>query len=199
MSKLNDLRNDIRLFLANVTQGNKYHKTKPKKEKGLQFELYRYLKEKGYAVVYELELPELGQYLQEEKNEAKTFGHEEGSLVPDLVVNLGEEGFACFELKYDELDDNLYARDGKKCKVYVEHCTDVHYAGYIDLYTGTLDEYKNRPCKDPSYSYSYYYENDNSIDESGLNKMPSAYSIKSLWLRHFKYLNDGNGEFAEYE
>ena len=87
-------------FAKKIAQGDIYKNNVPKLEKGLQYDLYLYLKdEKGYDVVYELELPNLGQFLPKGINEDKTFSHDEGSLVPDIVVNLGEDGFACSELK----------------------------------------------------------------------------------------------------
>ena len=52
MVKLNQLRNDVLTALENIAQGNIYINHIPKKERGFQYDLYLYLKEKGYNVVY---------------------------------------------------------------------------------------------------------------------------------------------------
>ena len=147
-------------------------------------------------------MPNLGQYIENEDiNEAKTFAiHKEGSLVPDLVVNLGDEGFACFELKYNEEDSKKYSHDGDKCKVYVEHCTDVHYAAFIDLINGAVDGYNVHQCKDPNYKFHYYYYHDADVSaECALQKHESAYSILELWKEKLREIKAGRGEFAEIE
>lgn len=205
---LRQLRDDVfDAFKAKVANGDIYINHVPKKEKGLQYDLYLYLKGKGYDVVYELELHNLGQYLEEKEksvnesvNEVKDFSHEEGSLVPDLVVNLGDEGFACFELKYNEIDKTLYSHDGKKCKVYVEHCSDIHYAGYIDLLKGKLDGYKANACKDPNYNFYYYYMNDKTVEnEKALSKSSDAYSIRKIWEEKHNAIKQGKGEFSKFD
>lgn len=199
---LQQLRSDVyNAFATKVAQGDIYINNVPKLEKGLQYDLYLYLKEeKGYDVVYELELPDIGKYVKQQINEVQTFSHEEGSLVPDIVVNLGKDGFACFELKYNETNKSLYDHDGDKSRVYVEHCLDVHYAGYIDLLKGKLDGYEADACKDPNYKFHYYYKHDENIKkEKALSKAENAYSIRELWENKLKAIRIGKGEFSKYE
>ena len=201
MSKLSDLRAEVYSFISNISNGDKHLKQEPLNEKGLQFDLYQTLKKKGYNVVYELELPKLKPYLDElcqVVNEVKTFGHEKDSLVPDLVVNLGDEGFACFELKYNQ-SETAFEIDGKKCRVYVEQCSDVHYAGYINVFRDKNDNRTGEYCRDKNYKYRYYYHCDTTIDEHKLSKSSAAYSIKSIWEQRNEELRQGKGEFAKYE
>ena len=205
---LQQLRIDVfDAFETKIPNGDIYINHVPKKEKGLQYELYLYLKERGYDVVYELELHDLGQYVTSDINEGKTnssedktFSHEEGSLVPDIVVNLGDEGFACYELKYNETRKSLYDHDGDKCKVYVEHCSDVHYAGFINLLKGAIDGYRANACKDPNYKFHYCFWNDKYIDkEKALSKANNAYPIREIWEEKNEAIKQGRGEFSDLE
>ena len=188
-------------FAKKIAQGDIYKNNVPKLEKGLQYDLYLYLKdEKGYDVVYELELPNLGQFLPKGINEDKTFSHDEGSLVPDIVVNLGEDGFACFELKYDETNKSLYDHDGDKCRVYVEHCSDIHYAGFIDLLKGNIHGYRAFACKDPNYKFHYCYWHDKVVNiDKARSKANDAYLIRERWEDKLEAIKQRKGEFSKYE
>lgn len=198
MSKLSDLRRDIHSFFSSVKEGDLYLTGDPKLEKKLQLNLYRYLRDKGYLVVYELQLPNLQQYLKHQLNEAeRDFCYEAGSLRPDLVVHLDDEGYACFELKYKKSDDE-FSIDGDKCRVYVEHCLDVHYAGYIDLFTDELKDYDWDECKDKTYKYSFFYKCDQALERDGIKKSSNAYSIKNLWADKAIEILEDKGEFAKY-
>lgn len=198
MSKLEILIKDIQDFYKKIDNGDKYLTSKPKKEKGLHLDLFRYLMDLGYLVVYELELPNLQQYLVQELNESyRDFSYEEGSLRPDIVVYLEEEGYVCLELKYNE-SDRKFSIDGIKSRIYVEHCLDVHYAGYINLHKNSLKQYDADPCKDEIYRYSFYYKCDQTLEKSGKEKSKTAYSIKLLWAQKALDILDGKGEFSEY-
>ena len=199
MKNLDDLMDDINWFLANIEDGDKYLDGDPNKEFGLQYDLYQYLKETGYLVVYELELPELQKYLAQELNGGRVFGFIEGSLRPDLVVDLGLYGLVCIELKYNETDKNEIHEDAAKSRVYVKHCSDVHLACHIHLHRHNINHegYDSTPCLDGNYRYSFYYYTDNP--KSGIKKAPNAYPIKSLWLRQSQEIADGGGKFADYE
>lgn len=205
MATLDQLRKDVLNALkTKVPNGDVYINHVPKKEKGLQYDLYLYLRDElGYEIVYELELPNLGQFVTQkidESNRLKAFAHAEGSLVPDIVVKLDDGSFACFELKYNETNKQIFDHDRDKCKTYIEHCLDVHYAARINLLKGTIEEYEPISCKDPSYIFYYYYQHDKCVkEENALEKANDAYPIKDLWEEKLKEIKDGKGEFSEFD
>lgn len=200
MKKLNELIKTIEEFFDNIDNGDQYLNGDPKLEEGLQLDLYQYLKDLGYQVVYELSLPNLKTHLERELNEAKGFsGFPKDSLRPDLVVNLEEEGFACFELKYNETDADEIEEDIAKCRVYVKHCKDVHFAGVINLSKYEIKYLNHTPCEDMDYEYGFAGFWDDSIDRNGLRKSPLAYSIIDLWEEELEKIDSGEGKFADYE
>lgn len=200
MKKLNELIKAIEEFFDNIDNGDQYLNGDPKLEEGLQLDLYQYLKDLGYQVVYELSLPNLKTHLERELNEAKGFsGFPKDSLRPDLVVNLEEDGFACFELKYNETDDEEIEEDIAKCRVYVKHCKDVHFAGVINLSKYEIKYLNHTPCEDMDYEYGFAGFWDDSIDRNGLRKSPLAYSIIDLWEEELEKIDSGEGKFADYE
>lgn len=200
MKKLNELIKAIEEFFDNIDNGDQYLNGDPKLEEGLQLDLYQYLKDLGYQVVYELSLPNLKTHLERELNEAKGFsGFPKDSLRPDLVVNLEEDGFACFELKYNETDDEEIEEDMAKCRVYVKHCKDVHFAGVINLSKYEIKYLNHTPCEDMDYEYGFAGFWDDSIDRNGLRKSPLAYSIIDLWEEELEKIDSGEGKFADYE
>lgn len=197
---LRTLIEDIEYFFDNIKDGDKYIDGDPELEEGLQLNLYKYLKNLGYPVVYELSLPKLKPYLDKELNESVGYsGYPKGSLRPDLVVNLEEEGFACFELKYNETDDEEIEEDMAKCRVYVKHCKDVHFAGVINLSKYEIKYLNHTPCEDMDYEYGFAGFWDDSIDQNGLCKSPLAYSIIDLWEEELEKIDSGEGKFADYE
>lgn len=197
---LRTLIEDIEYFFDNIKDGDKYIDGDPELEDGLQLDLYRYLKDLGYQVVYELSLPDLKPYLDKELNEAVCCsGFPKDSLRPDLVVNLEEEGFACFELKYNETDDEEIEEDMAKCKVYVKHCKDVHFAEFIHLSKFGFENIQSRPCVDWDYEYEYYAAWDDRINQNGFHQSLLAYSIKDKWEDRLEEIENGKGKFADYE
>lgn len=199
MANIKNLVDDINIFFSNIEEGDVYQTSDPYKEQGLQLDLYCYLRDLGYAVVYELELPNLQQYLRREMNESLgMFGYEAGSLRPDLVVNLGADGFACFELKYDENNLHQLEEDAAKSRIYVKHCTDVHYAGYLNFYQLKYKrvEYDGEYCADPDYLFSFYCYTDNP--KTGLMKSRDAYMINRKWEQKAIEIENGEGEFSKY-
>lgn len=200
MKKLNELIKAIEEFFDNIDNGDQYLNGDPKLEEGLQLDLYQYLKDLGYQVVYELSLPDLKPYLERELNEAKGFsGFPKDSLRPDLVVNLDDEGFVCLELKYNETDDEEIEEDLAKCRVYVKQCRDVHFAGVINLSKYEIKYINHTPCEDMDYEYGIAGFWDDSIDRNGLRKSPLAYSIIDLWEEELEKIDSGEGKFADYE
>lgn len=198
---LEEFKNDVSSFISNVSNGDKYENSIPKKEKGLQLDLYKYLLGMNYDVVYELELPDLQQYLNESFDETrKMFTYIEGSLRPDIVVKLGDAGYTSIELKYNEPDVQEHEKDRRKNKVYIEHCTDIHYALRIHLHKKeiTIDGDKSHSCADRKYEYSKYYTCDESIEKGEYKKATETYSIKELWADKLQQINDHKGEFAKY-
>ena len=150
-------------------------------------------------MVYELSLPKLKPYLDKELNESVGYsGYPKGSLRPDLVVNLEEEGFACFELKYNEKDDEEIREDLAKCRVYVKHCKDVHFAEFIHLSKHGFENIQSRPCVDWEYEYGFGGIWDRSIGQDGLLKSWYASSIENLWKEKLTQIKNGEGEFAKY-
>ena len=199
MKNIQNIINDIYEFLSEIEDGDKYMNSDPNKEYGLQFDLYQYLKSKGYQVVYELELPNLKQYMDDELNEARVFGFIKGSLRPDLVVNLGYYGYACFELKYNEDDDSQIAEDEAKCRVYVKNCKDVHYAATINLFKCSAEDVDLNPCVDVDYQFSFDACWDRRVRKDGVLKSLDAYPIKPLWAQRSIEIYNGKGIFADYE
>ena len=197
---LRTLIEDIEYFFDNIKDGDKYIDGDPELEDGLQLDLYRYLKDHGYQVVYELSLPDLKPYLDKELNEAVCCsGFPKDSLRPDLVVNLEEEGFACFELKYNETDDEEIEEDIAKCRVYVKHCKDVHFAGVINLSKYEIKYLNHTPCEDMDYEYGVAGYWDDSVDRGGLRKSIFATPIRKLWEERYMEIENGVGKFADYE
>lgn len=198
---ITDLVNDLDWFLSNIEDCDNYINTDPSLEEGFQLELYLYLKEQGYQVVYELELPNLQQYLEHELNENRVYGFAKGSLRPDIVVNLGTNGLACLELKYNESDINLCAKDLAKSRVYAKHCKDVHFAGFIHLHRSEieLDGFEGRPCGDEDYEYDFYGYTDNPTEHIGLSKSLVARPILSFWQNWLCALKRGEGKFAKFD
>lgn len=197
---LNALIEDVESFFDSINCGDKYIDGDPELEEGLQLDLYQYLKDLGYQVVYELSLPDLKPYLERELNEAKGFsGFPKDSLRPDLVVNLDDEGFVCLELKYNETDDEEIEEDLAKCRVYVKQCRDVHFAGVINLSKYEIKYINHTPCEDMDYEYGFAGFWDDSIDRNGLRKSPLAYSIIDLWEEELEKIDSGEGKFADYE
>lgn len=197
MKTLDQLDKDIRsYFNGRLTDGDKFQQTDPSLEKGFQLDLYKYLKyDKGHEIVYELTLPDLAQYVEDDINEGvsrRMFSYQDGSLRPDLVVKV-EEGFVCIELKYNETDVNEYKHDLAKCKVYVQHCTDVTDAYAIDLLNGELEGFESSPCADPNYKHVWCY-----YDNAAVEKVKNACSIEQLWQNKKNAIAVGKGEFAQY-
>ena len=195
MKKLNELIKVLDEYFGNIDNGDQYIE-----EDGLQLDLYLYLKDLGYQVVYELSLPKLKPYLDKELNESVGFsGFQKDSLRPDLVVNLEDEGFACFELKYNETDDEEIEEDLAKCRVFIKQCKDVHFAEFIHLSKHGIVSIQSSSCKDWEYEYGYYGVWDNIVGSDGLHKSPLAYSISDLWEERLEEIEEGGGKFAEYE
>lgn len=201
MKEISDLVNDLDWFLANIEDGDKYNHEKPSLEDGLQFDLYFYLKNLGYQVVYELELPDLKQYLDKELNESRVFGYTKGSLRPDIVVNLGHRGFSCFELKYNESSIDECAEDLAKCRVYVKNCKDVHIAGFIHLHRCDIqfDAFEGTSCEDYNYEYNFYCYTDNPMDSNRLSKSSVAKLVRINWMNRLFELKRGGGKYADYD
>ena len=203
MKKLNELIKTIEEFFDNIDNGDQYLNSDPKSEDGLQLDLYLYLKDLGYQVVYELSLPKLKPYLDKELNEAVGFsGFPKDSLRPDLVVNLGNEGFVCVELKYNEPSEKDIKEDEAKCRVYVQYCSDVHYAISLHLHRNDVSTKEDDAyfCDDEDYRYSWYECIDSLLDARyGLLKSPAAYLIGGLWQSRCVEIMNGDGKFAEYE
>lgn len=202
---LDQLHKDIHGFFKGIKTGDVYKPSAnrvhiPKNEDGLQLDLYIYLKDHGYDVVYELELPDLADKIQYTANDPLKVFASQGSLIPDLVVKLSDESLVCIELKYNETDINAYKHDGRKCKTYVENCTDVHFAGCINLLKGSLAGLNANSCLDPEYNYHYYYWFDLSVDEEGgLSKSDDHYPILELWERRLQTIKEGKGKFHIYD
>ncbi len=198
---LDEFEKEVSNFFSNVSNGEKYETSDPKKERGLQLDLYKYLLGKNYDVVYELELPDLQQYLSEPIEESeKTFAYQEGSLRPDLVIKLDDENFASIELKYNEDNKDLHDYDKDKNRVYVKQCLEIHYAERIhlhnnDIHIKGLDDVS---CKDEKYSYSDYIICDESIKKGKCAKASEAYPIRKLWEEKLQQIKDHKGEFAKY-
>lgn len=199
--ELETLIEDIDVFFSIIEDGDKFINSDPNKEYGLQFDLYCYLKNLGYNLVYELSLLDLKPYLDKELKKLNEGyeGYPEDSLRPDLVIKLDIGGFVCIELKYNEQDDTEIIEDIAKCRVYVQQCQDVHYAKFIHL---SKDIYKNLElgkCRDNEYHYSFYEVWDNLIYQNGLPKSANAYPIAKLWKKKLDKIENGRGEFSDFE
>ena len=197
--ELDVLIEDIDAFFSNIENGDKYINGVPNKEYGLQFDLYCYLKNLGYNLVYELSLLDLKPYLDEEL-EIINEGYPEGSLRPDLVIRLDDGGFVCVELKYNKKSESEIIEDMAKCRVYVKHCQDVHCAMFIHLSKHELkNNLQNYPCADEKYRYELYDVGDDLVYPKGNPKSTDAYSIAELWNKKNEEIKNGEGEFADYE
>lgn len=198
---LDEYKKDVSDFFDKINNGDKYATSVPDKESGLQLDLYKYLLGKHYDVVYELELPDLKQYLKESINESeKMFSYLKGSLRPDIVVKLDDENFASIELKYNEDNKDLHEYDKDKNRVYVEQCLEIHYAERIHLHGKNIhiEGLDDNVCEDTQYVYSDYCYSGSLIKKGGLNKSEDAYSIKGLWEEKLKQIKDKKGEFSKY-
>lgn len=200
MKTILDLANALDAFFGGINNGDKYIGSDPELEDGLQLDLYKYLLKEGFLAVYELGLPNLKPYLDQEINESVRgmSSTVKDSLKPDIVVNLGTNGYACIELKYNEKNETECIEDAAKSRVYVKHCLGVCYAVSINLSQEEMDGFEPYACADPNYVYNTYECWDKNARYDGYLKARDAYSITELWARRSLEIANGHGKFAKF-